>query len=88
MSHTYKDDNYCNTNSEIVKEFDQFSKFSDRVEHHILYQKVKSTIQKFGCLHQIDRVLIGLSGGVDSAMLLHFLFSIKEQSEIKVGRSK
>ena len=39
--------------------------------------RVKSTIKKYNLLQNGDRVLVGLSGGVDSVVLLHTLLALK-----------
>lgn len=40
--------------------------------------KAKAACERFGLLRPGDSVIVALSGGADSAALLHFLYSIKE----------
>ena len=41
--------------------------------------KVKSTIRKYDMLRKHDRLLVGLSGGPDSVVLLHILLMLKQE---------
>lgn len=45
--------------------------------------KVKQTIYKFGMIQDGDTVVVGLSGGKDSAVLLHALVQFRRQAKIK-----
>ncbi len=70
MNHTTKDIEYCNTKTRLKKEFHHDSKDS---AHFFLYKTVRSTIERSACFHNIDKMLVALSGGVDSSVLLHFM---------------
>jgi tRNA(Ile)-lysidine synthase len=73
MSHTYKDKEDCNTNFNLMKEFHPISKENDRTHHIFLYKKLRASIDRTQCFENVTQVLVGLSGGVDSAILLHLL---------------
>lgn len=55
-----------------MKEFNRNSKGYDK-SHHILYQKFRSTISRSLCFTNVNKIVAGISGGADSAVLLHFL---------------
>ncbi len=46
---------------------------------------VKETVDEYAMIKQGDRVLVGLSGGADSMVLLHLLLRLKEQFGISLG---
>ena len=46
--------------------------------------KVKSTISKFSMLDNTDRIVVGFSGGADSACLLYVLDSLKDEFGFKL----
>ena len=73
MSHTYKDTKYCNTNYNLNKEIHLNLQGNDQAHHIFLYKKFRSIITKTSCFENVKQVLVGLSGGVDSAVLLHML---------------
>ena len=49
-----------------------------------LLKKVESTISEFHMLEEGDKVVVGVSGGPDSACLLHLLFSLRERYNFKL----
>lgn len=73
MSHIYKDEDHCNTNSSLDQEFHTKSPQNDYSHHSLLYKKIRSLIQRTSCFENVENVLVGLSGGVDSSVLLHML---------------
>ncbi len=44
-----------------------------------LTRKILNLIKKEGMIHETDRVLLGFSGGVDSATLLFILTEIRRE---------
>lgn len=50
----------------------------------IIIKKVKSTINKYNMLQEHDRILVGLSGGPDSVVLLHALISLTQDYRLKL----
>ena len=56
-----------------MKEFDRNSNACDKLHHNLLYQKFCSLIHQTACFENVSRVLVGVSGGVDSSVLLHML---------------
>lgn len=51
----------------------------------MIYQKILKTIQKEGYFTDHDKVLIAVSGGVDSMNLLHFLHQHQQDLAISIG---
>ncbi|MCD6575066.1 tRNA lysidine(34) synthetase TilS [Candidatus Aerophobetes bacterium] len=49
-----------------------------------LLKKVDSTICSFNMLSKEDKVVVGISGGPDSAVLLHLLFRLKEKYNLRL----
>jgi tRNA(Ile)-lysidine synthase len=45
-------------------------------------EKVKATIQRYALISPGDRVLIAVSGGPDSVLLLHVLYDLCEELEL------
>jgi tRNA(Ile)-lysidine synthase len=45
----------------------------------MLIDKIKSTIQRYNLLQKHDSVLVGLSGGPDSVVLLYTLYALKKE---------
>lgn len=50
----------------------------------MIFEKVKSTINKYNLIEEGDKIVLGLSGGPDSVCLLHILKRLKEQMNIEV----
>lgn len=50
----------------------------------MLLDKVKSAIKKYSMLEKRDRVLVGLSGGPDSVVLLNALFSLRGEYMLNI----
>lgn len=75
MSYIHKDSKDCNTNSKLLKEFHQISQDDVRLHQGQVYQKFRRAIHRTKCFDDVKQVLVGLSGGVDSAVLLHLLFA-------------
>ena len=73
MNHTYKDTPYCNTNFRLNKEIDQVSTSYDDSRQRKVFQSVSKMIKKTRCFENVKRVMVGISGGVDSSVLLHIL---------------
>lgn len=73
MSYTYKDSKYCNTNSNLMKEFQTFSQQNDQLHQHAVYKKFRQLVLQTKCFDKVSQVLVSLSGGVDSAVLVHVL---------------
>lgn len=49
-----------------------------------MLDKVRNTIRRFGMLNSGDTVVIGVSGGVDSVVLLHILVKLSEEYKLSV----
>ena len=49
-----------------------------------MLDKVRNTIKRFGMLNSGDTVVIGVSGGVDSVILLHILVKLSEEYKLSV----
>jgi tRNA(Ile)-lysidine synthase len=47
-------------------------------------EKVKATIQRYALISPGDRVLVGVSGGPDSVALLHLLYDLREELELRL----
>jgi len=47
-------------------------------------RKVLNTISAFNMIQAGDKILLGLSGGMDSAVLLHFLMGIRHEFDIEI----
>lgn len=80
MNRTYKDANHCNTNLKLDKEINKHSGDFDNSHHSVLYQKFRSQILKSSCFENIQKILVGLSAGVDSAVLLHLLSRYQKEN--------
>lgn len=50
-----------------------------------LFEKVKKTILNFKLIEKRDRVLIAVSGGIDSMVLTTILYSLKDDFDIQIG---
>ncbi|MDR1391766.1 MAG: tRNA lysidine(34) synthetase TilS [Clostridiales bacterium] len=53
-------------------------------DEYLIEQKVIKTINTYRMFEKNDRVLIGVSGGIDSMCLLHILISLKSKLEIEI----
>lgn len=51
---------------------------------HKIIANVKNTIKTYNMFDKNDKVVIGVSGGADSIMLLHCLYSIKEEYNLEL----
>ena len=49
-----------------------------------IFQKIKETIKKYSMLSSKDNVLVALSGGPDSVLLLHVLNNLKEEFKLNL----
>ena len=49
-----------------------------------MIRKVTNTINKYNMLSYGDKVIVGVSGGADSISLLHVLYSLKDEYNIKI----
>ncbi|MGN0521831.1 MAG: tRNA lysidine(34) synthetase TilS [Eubacterium sp.] len=49
-----------------------------------MINKIHSTVKKFNMLSVNDRVVVGVSGGADSMLLLNYLLSVKEQYSLDI----
>src|SRR3990170_5251250 len=49
-----------------------------------MLDKVRNTIKRFGMLNSGDTVVIGVSGGVDSVILLHILVKLSEEYKLAI----
>ncbi|MFH1782766.1 MAG: tRNA lysidine(34) synthetase TilS [Candidatus Omnitrophota bacterium] len=49
-----------------------------------LIDKVKSTVKKYKMLEKYDKVLLGLSGGADSIVLLNVLVALKKEHHLSI----
>ena len=47
-------------------------------------EKVKATIQRYALISPGDRVLVAVSGGPDSVALLHLLYDLREELELRL----
>lgn len=47
--------------------------------------KIEKTIQKYNMITPGERVLVAVSGGIDSVCLLHVLYKLKEKYRIELG---
>ncbi|RDY22992.1 tRNA lysidine(34) synthetase TilS [Romboutsia maritimum] len=50
----------------------------------MIFDKVRSTINKYNLIEKGDKIVLGLSGGPDSVCLLHILNRLKEELDIEV----
>ena len=50
-----------------------------------VYNTICSTIEKYNMLSSGDKVLVAVSGGADSMLLLHFMLSAAEKYNITVA---
>ena len=73
MSHTYKDSEHCNTKMQLNKEFQPKTHENNSMHQHFLYKKFRTLIERTSCFANTQSVVVGLSGGVDSSVLLHLL---------------
>ena len=50
----------------------------------MLISKVRHTIEKYGMIHEGDKVVVGVSGGPDSVFLLHALNELKNEYSLSL----
>ena len=50
----------------------------------MIFEKVRSTINKYKLIEDGDKIVLGLSGGPDSICLLHILNRLKEEMNIEI----
>lgn len=73
MSYISRDNDNCNTKFELNKEILLNSQGNDQLHHQKVYQNFRSVLRKTNAFENVKQVLVGVSGGVDSAVLLHLL---------------
>ncbi|MFC1624320.1 tRNA lysidine(34) synthetase TilS [Candidatus Omnitrophota bacterium] len=49
-----------------------------------MIDKIRSTVKKYNMLEENDRILVGLSGGPDSVVLLHVLLKLKKEYSLDI----
>jgi tRNA(Ile)-lysidine synthase len=64
-----------------MKEFQAFSHQNNMLHRHVVYKKFRQLILQTKCLDKVTHVLVGLSGGVDSAVLLHMLCEYEKKEK-------
>ena len=47
--------------------------------------KINNTVKKYNMLAPGDRVVVGVSGGADSMLLLYYLLSVREAMELDIA---